>query len=133
MKYIAALLLAFFISCGAAPAANQCATKGATYLLSFRENAGGSCGAMPDQVVNIGADGTIGSEPLDCDRTESEGCTQRNTNCRISSENLKCTMTSSTNFDSDGTSASGLSSLACTGANGATCASTYNTEMIRHE
>lgn len=73
-------LFSMMVACGGSPAgqttdaANPCATKGATYLMQPTELPGGTCGALPSGIVNIGADGTVVGS-ITCARITQDGCT----------------------------------------------------------
>ena len=63
---------------------NPCATRGATYLFHCK-TISGNCGTIPDSIVNTNSDGS--TTPLVCDHSEQDGCTARNTNCKIPESN----------------------------------------------
>lgn len=117
-----------FAACGK-PTANTCATRSASYLAHFTQQ-DGNCGPVPDQVVNISADGEIaGAAGVSCEKSEAVGCTQNTTNCRNTVDGVTCSSTASLTFTKDGASASGTSSVTCTGA--ATCAGSYRLSYTR--
>ena len=130
MRNFVALFLVL-AACGKPPnLANLCATKGSTYFAHYVEANNGTCGTVPDAIVNIKADGTIPGDPPVCDSNEQDGCTARNTNCKTSSKGTDCSLTTSVTFDSDGAKAAGLLTLSCTTGN-SICASTYQVTMLR--
>lgn len=110
--------------------ANPCATKSASYLQRYVQTSG-NCGAIPDQLVNISADGAlVGAKDVTCDDYASDGCTQRNTNCKGPAVNgVTCSATSSLTFVSSGATASGVFSVACTGT--AICNGSYTITATR--
>lgn len=110
--------------------ANPCATKGATYLFHSVETAGGTCGPVPDQIVNINADGTVPGPGVTCEAITQTGCTARNTNCTSTTGANPCKSTTDITFTADGTSASGLQTMSCTDATGS-CTSTYKVTATR--
>jgi hypothetical protein len=117
------------VACGAsAPAnkANPCATPGATYLSHFVELSGGTCGPIPDEIMNINSDGTL-PQSLSCQTVTQDGCTARNTDCTT---NGACTVTTDVTFATDGSSASGLETVSCSTAS-ASCTSTYRIGSTR--
>lgn len=127
-------ILAFCLlaACGSNPAANPCATKGATYLFHFVEDPSGTCGPVPDSIVNVGSDGTIASSSsLTCDKTELDGCTSKKSNCKTTtSTGIQCTVNTSSTFSSDGSSVTGLESFTCT-SGASVCSSTYSVTASR--
>ena len=111
--------------------ANPCATKNATYLLTFTEQPGGTCGPIPSQVLNINPDATItSSASITCASGSESGCTARGTDCTWTSQGYSFTETYETTFASDGSSAKGVATITGTG-NGQSCASTYDTSFVR--
>jgi hypothetical protein len=111
--------------------ANPCATKGASYLETLVEQAGGTCGPITSQVVNINSDGTITtSTPLSCAHVSQTGCVAQDTDCTFSSMGFDFSETFDVTFTSDGSSASGLITLSGSG-NGQNCASTYDVTFAR--
>lgn len=126
------LFVFFLVGCGSGPTkANPCATPGATYLEHYVEHSGGTCGALTDTIVNIGADGTLASSsPVTCDDVEQTGCTAHDTNCKGAAVNgITCSDTFSNTFSSDGSGASGIATITCTGST--SCVSTYDITMTR--
>lgn len=112
------------------PLANPCATKGATYLEHFVQESG-DCGALPDEIVNIGADGTLtSSSSVSCATVSQNGCTAQDSDCTTTNNGVTCMVTTDVTFARDGSSASGLESVTCTG-NGASCTSTYQVSAAR--
>lgn len=109
--------------------ANPCATKGATYLESFSEEPGGTCGAISDQIVNIGQDGTL-TQSVSCKRITQTGCTAQDTGCSFTSDGLTCTVNTDITFAEDGSSSSGLESTNCQSST-YSCSSTYQVSGVR--
>lgn len=110
--------------------ANPCATPGATYLGHFVEQSG-TCGPIPDQIINVNPDGTLSSSmAVSCAQTTVAGCTTQNTDCMSTSAGSTCSVTSDVTFSPDGTSASGLETARCT-YSGGSCTSTYNVTATR--
>lgn len=109
--------------------ANPCATKGATYFQHLVEANNGTCGTIPDTIINIGTDGTIPGSDFDCDASTQNGCTARNSGCKTNKDGVNCSTTTSMTFKDDGSSASGLISISCSGA--AVCSSTYQATLSR--
>lgn len=55
-------------------AAASCVTSGASYVVQMRERSGGTCGSVPDGVLNTGTDGTV-QAPSGCTgEIRNEGC-----------------------------------------------------------
>ena len=108
---------------------NTCVTKGASYLVSFSEQSGGTCGPLTSQVVNVPSDGMIqgGSS---CSSSEATGCMQRNSGCMTSSMGINCDVTTSVTFASDGTTGAGLYTATCSNSS-ASCTSTYDVTYAR--
>jgi hypothetical protein len=111
--------------------ANPCATKGASYLETLTEQAGGTCGTVSSQVVNVNSDGTITtSTPITCAHVSQNGCTAQDTDCTFSSMGYDFSETFDVTFTSDGSSAMGLVTISGSG-NGQSCNSTYNVSVTR--
>jgi hypothetical protein len=113
--------------------ANPCATRNATYLETFTEMAGGTCGPIAQEIVNIGSDGTISNgASISCAMTQQDGCTARDSGCTTTTSN-GCTATIQTDvtFAADGSSASGLESVTVTCPSGSSCGSTYQVSAQR--
>jgi hypothetical protein len=104
--------------------ANPCATKGATYLVSYTELSG-NCGPIPSSVVNVNPDGTI-TDPnhITCASSSVQGCTTQNNSCTWSSQGFNFMATTSVTFSADGASASGIATISASGAG--SCTETYN-------
>jgi hypothetical protein len=125
-----AILVLVLVACGGPPKANPCATKGATYVQRFVERANGTCGPIPDTIVNITADGEVAGARLDCESMTQDGCTARNAGCKTTTDGITCTGTSSVTFAADGSTSSGLITTNCSG-NGLACVSTYDVSAVR--
>jgi hypothetical protein len=111
--------------------ANPCATPGATYLMSFSEEAGGTCGPVSSQIININSDGTISTpSSVSCANVTQDGCTAKDTDCTETVNGGTATVTTDVTFSSDGSSASGLETLTVT-SNGQSCTSTYQVSATR--
>lgn len=124
------ILAVLLIGCGKEPIkANPCATKGATYFQHYVEANNGTCGTIPDTIVNISADGTIPGDPPDCEAITQTGCKAQNTACKTTKNGVTCSATTSVTFEGDGTGAAGLVTMSCSGA--AVCTSTYQVTLIR--
>jgi hypothetical protein len=129
-------VLAVLVACSSTPApqakpANPCATVGATYEVSFVEQAGGTCGPVPSAIVNISPDGTVaGSQSVSCATVTQEGCTAHDSGCTFAGNGTTCTGTTDVTFAADGSGATGLETISCSNAS-ASCTSTYNTTETR--
>lgn len=111
--------------------ANPCATPGASYLESFVEMAGGTCGPLSNAIVNISSSGTITTEtPLTCGSTMQTGCTAQDTDCSFATNGTTCSVTTDVTYASDGSGAMGLETLTCTMGT-AGCTSTYQVTATR--
>lgn len=110
--------------------ANPCATPGATYLQTSTV-IDGNCGDIPAQIINIGNDGTLSEDPIQCDRIEQDGCRAHNTNCVLRTADCTNTFTFTTTFEDDGSSASGLTTMKISCKDGSSCLGTYSVEMVR--
>ncbi len=108
--------------------ANPCATKGATYL-GHAVQESGNCGDAPDQIINVGSDGTL-DKNVSCARITQDGCTACNSDCTFGSNGVTCTATTDVTFAYDGSSAHGLESISCYNSV-SSCASTYVVTLIR--
>lgn len=132
-------VVALFLACGQpkqAPAkANPCATNSSTYLVRYADKSGGNCGAIPDTILNISANGSIAGDAPKCDASEQDGCTARSTNCEATKNGVDCTFTASVTFSDDGSSASGLETVSCDASTTSNfvsaCLSTYTVTMTR--
>lgn len=129
MKNLALMLC--LSACGGPPKANPCTTPGATYFVHAVEANNGTCGVIPDQIVNVSSDGTVAAAAgVACDAEEHSGCTTKKTNCKTTSNGVSCSSTSSIEFAKDGSQGSGLLSMNC--SSGATsCISTYQVVYLR--
>jgi hypothetical protein len=123
--------LAFMsFGCGSGSAeANPCATPGATYLFHLVEHPGGTCGPVPDEIVNVDSDGTT-STSVSCDDITQDGCTARNTGCMSSMNGVDCSVTTDVTFAKDGSGATGLETATCSNSS-ASCTSTYDVTATR--
>jgi len=112
-------------------AANPCATPGASYLETFAEQPGGTCGTAPSQVLNVNTNGTVTSSvPVSCASTEQSGCTAHDADCAETTNGVTCMVTTDVTFASDGSSATGLETLSCSNAS-SSCVSTYTVSAAR--
>jgi hypothetical protein len=119
---------------GSTPQANPCATKGASYLLTFTEMSGGTCGPVPNQVLNINSDsdGTNNNGVNPCASSELTGCTTRDSDCTSNVNGISCTFNTESTFSSDGATLSGMETLSCTyGSPSQSCTSTYSITGMR--
>lgn len=105
--------------------ADSCATPGSTYKEHAVQEASGTCGEIPDQVVNIDSSGNAASasSAVSCGSSEQNGCTLQKSDCTTTSGGSTCTFNSSLTFTADGASASGTVSFSCSGTGA--CISTY--------
>jgi len=111
--------------------ANECATKGGTYVSTFVETSG-TCGAVPSGVVNVSEAGQVEMlVGVTCASSESEGCTVHNNECTFSEGGLNYSITSSVTFKADGSSANGVEGITITGDGGGSCTSTYAVSLVR--
>lgn len=123
------------VGCGSDPGpikilANPCATPGSTYYESCVEESG-TCGPIPDQVININTDGTITSKVnISCAEETQNGCTARDTDCSFSSNGFSFNETFETVFAKDGSTATSLATMTGNG-HGQICVSTYKCSMTR--
>jgi hypothetical protein len=122
------------LACGGgstAPKANPCATPGATYLDHFVEGSGGTCGPIPDEIININSDGTEATTiQISCQTESQTGCTAHNTGCTWTTNGVACNATTDVTFASDGSGASGLETVTCSSSS-ASCTSTYTVTLTR--
>jgi hypothetical protein len=111
---------------------NPCATKGATYQLTFTEKSGGTCGPFPPFWIDIGADGTVqpNDHYLSCPSQQVTGCATHASNCMGTMSNTMCTITLDLSFSSDGSTATGTDGVSCF-TQGQTCASSYSVSGAR--
>lgn len=108
--------------------ANPCATHGASYLVVRVEQSGGTCGPIPDEIVNVLADGTLPGRPMVCQSISLTGCTATLTDCLVDG----CGVTTGITFASDGSSAKGLETRSCTSeVTIANCSSKYTVTWTR--
>jgi hypothetical protein len=100
--------------------------------MHFVEDSTGTCGAIPDQIINIGQDGTVANgASITCDKKEIDGCTAKNSGCTsTTASGLSCMLNSDVTYAQDGGSASGLETITCT-SGGSTCSSTYSVTAAR--
>lgn len=132
-----ALLCLIVVGCGSDSgnghvnlSANPCATPDSTYYESCVEESG-TCGPIPDQVVNISPSGTFTSKAnISCAESTQNGCTARDTDCALSSNGVSINETFETTFAEDGSSATSVITMTMNGY-GQTCVSTYNCTMTR--
>lgn len=107
---------------------NACATKGATYLVHQEERPGGTCGAIPDQIVNID-DPSITA--FTCESVTQENCVARGTACKTHEKGCDVTNTYMTTFAADGSSAESVETYNISCSDGSYCTSTYDAAMTR--
>jgi hypothetical protein len=126
----------FLVACGSSQIqADRCATPGASYIMHFAEKAGGTCGPVPDQLMNVSSDGTIDATPspgstYHCSSIDAHGCTLQKNNCaQTNTDGVTCTADSTVTFTADGSAASGLFSVSCNGAGA--CSSVYSASLFR--
>jgi hypothetical protein len=130
----------FVIACGDSDSAgpkpvpaNPCATRGATYLVNFLENVGGTCGQLSEQIMYITQDGQVGGtndSTFACDQTTVDNCTIQNTGCAVTMNDVTCHLNSNVTFTLDGSAAAGYESLWCS-SYASSCASTYRVLAAR--
>lgn len=124
-------LCLFLVGCGGSPAANTCATPGASYLEQCAQESG-TCGPVPDQVINISPDGQVmgAAGVASCTSESDVGCVSHKSGCADTVDGTTATSTSETTFAADGSSAKGIITLAIdTGS--ASCVSTYICQLTR--
>ena len=107
---------------------NDCATRGASYLNTFQEHSGGTCGPIPDRVVNIDDPAITAST---CSSVTQENCVARATACKYSDGGCDFTETYMTTFAQDGSSAAATASIWIECSDGSYCSSTYDVTMRR--
>ena len=131
----AALSLVGIVACGSdspspthveSTKANPCATPGATYSVVLVEQSGGTCGPIPDDLVNVREDGTLPGPPMSCQSISITGCGAKLNSCWASAG---CAATTSITFASDGSSAKGAETLSC--SEFSKCISTYAVTWTR--
>jgi hypothetical protein len=111
---------------------NSCATKGATYVNTFKETSSGglSCGVQTSQVVNVSESGVVSSSsfgiPVSCASSQANGCTSENSDCSYAAGGMTCSLFTNLTFASDGSSLSGSESLEC-----GSCSSMYSISGTR--
>jgi hypothetical protein len=111
--------------------ANACATRGATYVETFTELPGGTCGPTPPEIIRVSPGGTISNpQPIKCGMLNQEGCTSHETDCTYASSGYADSFTREMTFTADGSSASGQCTFMATG-NGIACTSTYDIAWTR--
>lgn len=125
----AAILSVLILSgCGGTAAVNPCATPDATYFEHCTEESG-TCGALPDQVVNTGPDGMVVTATK-CAMETADGCIVRGSGCVTEAMGTTVTASFETTFQADGSSAKSIATLTVsTGAQ--SCASTYACTLVR--
>jgi hypothetical protein len=110
--------------------ANQCASKGATYLQSFTETSG-TCGPLSSIVVKINSDGTFYvASPVHCTSVEQDGCTTSETDCQATVDGVTGTFTFDTTFAADGSEGTGVETYTLTNGS-STCMSTYDVTFTK--
>ena len=132
------ILMCFVVGCSSAPSsgtsqdeANPCATPGASYLATFTELSGGTCGTISPELENINPNGTITSTvEITCASSSQDGCTTRDTDCTWSADGFTFTGTSEATFYQDGSYATGIESITGVG-DGQSCVSTYDVSLVR--
>ncbi len=107
---------------------NACATKGASYLQQCVEHAGGTCGQMPDQIINIDDPAITACW---CAAVTQGDCVERGTACKSSQNGCDTTTTYMTTFTADGSSATSTSTITVKCNDGSSCTSTYDCKMTR--
>lgn len=107
---------------------NECATKGATYFAHHEERPGGTCGQVPDQVVNTDDPGITAST---CASVTQENCVARGTSCKSFEKGCEITLTYMTKFTADGSSATSVGTYNISCSDGSYCTSTYDVTMTR--
>jgi hypothetical protein len=107
---------------------NACATKGATYLQQCVEHAGGTCGPLSDQVINIDDPAITASV---CASVTQQNCVARGTACKVSENGCEVTASYMTTFKADGSSATSSSSITIKCNDGSWCNSAYDCKMTR--
>ncbi len=122
------LAIPTLVGCGGNALANPCATPNATYFEHCAEESG-DCGAVPDQVVNVGPDGTIVSK-VECATSTADGCIVRGSGCMVTSMGATTTTTYETTFAADGSSAMSIATLTVS-VGAQSCTSTYSCTLTR--
>jgi hypothetical protein len=112
--------------------ANPCATRGATYLATFAEMSGGTCGPVPQQIVNVDSNGQItNGTSITCANDDLNGCTEMKSGCMGTTSNgCSATIQTDVTFASDGSGASGLETIQVT-CGASVCSSTYRVSLAR--
>jgi hypothetical protein len=107
---------------------NACATKGSTYLSQYVEHAGGTCGPIADEIINIDDPAITAAT---CASVTQENCVGRGTACKSSGNGCSQSLSYMTTFASDGSSAASVMTIKVSCADGSHCTSTYDATMTR--
>jgi hypothetical protein len=112
--------------------ANPCVTKGATYLITFEEQDGGTCGPVPQGVVNVSSTGTVlNGDNFPCASQAQNGCTTQENDCTTTlTGGINCAVTASLTYEDGGAQGTGLEDFVCSGSSFA-CSSVYHVTEVR--
>jgi hypothetical protein len=102
---------------------NECATRNASYLVTFLAMDDPGCGSVPPLVIQVAADGTVADvDGTGCARMQVTGCTNTGGDC-VSQHHFAgqpptagvgdCTSDYSLTFSADGSSISGQGTISC--------------------
>lgn len=110
---------------GAPAGESPCVTPNASYVVHLVEKTGGTCGAIPEAVVNSSADGQFHPQPGCAGARTINGCSILLTNYTCTPSNgTTSTVTGEVTLTSDGTKGSGTVQLTLKTPS-ATCSSSY--------
>lgn len=109
-------------------------SSGASYVVHFAEHAGGTCGPIPDSVVNTSPSGTIQSPSACTNRNREDGCNVFvDLTCTATDRGVTFTITETgeVKWAADGSKGSGTVSEHGSASDGSTCDSTYDVTYTR--
>lgn len=108
---------------------NECAIKGVDYIWHFVEHAGGTCGPLPDVVINTN-DPQITSQL--CVSVTQDHCVAHGVACKTSVDGCDVSTTYTTTFATDGSSATSTETITIScSSDGSSCSSTYDVTAKR--
>jgi len=109
---------------------NPCATEGALYKQRCIERPGGTCGVIPDTLIDTNNEAQVTGDSR-CETVTEDGCNVRASGCRSSADGCTLYQTWETSFAEDGSHATVILAVDISCSDGSSCSSMYDCMIDR--